>query len=118
MSTKDSKRLAAADNKARNDWANSKRQYKSDVKAANATYGNKSYGKVVLKGVGRAVGASVAASGISVGLAFAAGFGKIGEKQLVTALKVLGPALTTSVYVGTLKDAGQTYMNRKWAKEN
>lgn len=118
MSAKDNKRLIAADNKARNDWANSKKQYKSDVRAANGTYGNKSYAKVALKGVGRAVGASVAASGISVGLAFAAGFGKIGEKQLVTALKVLGPALTTSVYMGTLKDAGQTYMNRKWSKEH
>lgn len=67
MSAKDNRRLEVADNKARNDWANSKKQYKSDVRAANGTYGNKSYAKVALKGVGRAVGASVAASGISVG---------------------------------------------------
>ena len=118
MSAKDRKRLSVANNKARNEWVNSKKQYKSDVRAANGTYGNKSYGKVALKGAGRFVGARVAAAGITVGLAYAAGFGKIGEKQLVTALKVLGPALTTSVYVGTLKDAGQTYMNRKWSKEH
>lgn len=129
MSTKNSKRLSAADNKARNEWANSKKQYKSDIKSANATYrsnmanikrgyGNRSYGKVAVKGAGRAIGAKVGATvgieGVGVGMSL----GKVGEKQAVAAVKLLGPALMGTAIVLTLKDAGQTYMNRKWSEEH
>lgn len=129
LSDKDNKRLIAVDNKAQNDWANSKKQYKSDVKSANTAYrnsmtnikrgyGNRSYGKVAAKGVGRAIGAKVGAfAGFNaVGLAMT--FGKVGEKQAATAIKVLGPTLMGTATVLTLKDAGQTYMNRKWSEEH
>ena len=129
MSAKDDKRLIAADNKARNDWANSKKQYKSDVKAANTAYrnrmtniergyGNRSYGKVAVKGVGRAIGAKAGAFAGFTALGLGMAFGKIGEKQAATAVKLLGPTLMGTATVLTLKDAGQTYMNRKWSEEH
>lgn len=129
LSDKDNKRLIAVDNKAQNDWANSKKQYKSDVKSANTAYrnsmtnikrgyGNRSYGKVAAKGVGRAIGAKVGAFAGFTAVGLAMTFGKVGEKQAATAIKVLGPTLMGTATVLTLKDAGQTYMNRKWSEEH
>jgi hypothetical protein len=129
MSAKDNKRLETADSKARNDWTNSKKQYKSDVKSANTAYrnsmtnikrgyGNRSYGKVAVKGVGRAIGAKVGAFTGFTAVGLAMTFGKVGEKQAATAIKVLGPTLMGTATVLTLKDAGQTYMNRKWSEEH
>lgn len=129
LSDKDNKRLIAADNKARSDWANSKKQYKSEVKAANTVYrnnmtniergyGNRSYGKVAAKGVGRAIGAKVGATVGIVGVGVGMSLGKVGEKQAIAAVKLLGPALMGTATVLTLKDAGQTYMNRKWSEEH
>ena len=129
LSDKDNKRLIAADDKAQNDWANSKKQYKSEVKAANTVYrnnmtnikrgyGNRSYGKVAAKGVGRAIGAKVGATVGIVGVGVGMSLGKVGEKQAIAAVKLLGPALMGTATVLTLKDAGQTYMNRKWSEEH
>jgi hypothetical protein len=118
MSTKDSKKLAAADNKARNDWANSKKQYKTDVKAANKKYndsmeqiqrgyGSRSYVAPIVEGT--AITLSTVSAMKNLGL---------GKKGASLAMNAVGGLVIGLAATQAIANVGTIYMNRKWSEEH
>lgn len=118
LSAKDSKRLIEADNKAQNDWANSKRKYKTDVKAANKKYndsmeqiqrgyGSRSYTMPVVRGTVATLSTVSAMKNL--------GLGKKGTSLAMNAVGglVIGLAATQAI-----ANVGTIYMNRKWSEEH
>lgn len=118
MSTKDNKKLVAADNKARNDWANSKRKYKTDVKAANKKYndsmeqiqrgyGSRSYTMPVVGGTAATLSTVSAMKNL--------GLGKKGTSLAMNAVGGLAIGLAATQAIANV---GTIYMNRKWSEEH
>ena len=118
MSTKDSKKLVAADNKARNDWANSKRKYKTDVKAANKKYndsmeqiqrgyGSRSYTMPVVGGTVATLSTVSAMKNLG-----------LGKKGTSLAMNAVGDLVIGLAATQAIANVGTIYMNRKWSEEH
>lgn len=118
MSVKDNKRLVAVDNKARNDRANSKQQYKSDGKAAKAKYinsieqiergyGSRSYMAPIIEGT--AIILSSISAMKSLGLE---------KKGTSLAMNTVGGLVVGLAEAQAIANVGTVYMNRKWSEEH
>lgn len=118
MSTKDSKRLAAADNKAKNDWANSKRQYKSDVKAANKKYNDSM--EQIQRGYGSRSYTIPVVGGTIATLSTASAMKNLGlgKKGTSLAMNAVGGLVVGLAATQAIANVGTIYMNRKWSEEH
>lgn len=118
MSAKDNRRLEVADNKARNDWANSKKQYKSEVKAANKKYndsleqiqrgyGSRSYTMPVVGGTITTLSTVSAMKNLG-----------LGKKGTSLAMNAVGGLVVGLAATQAIANVGTIYMNRKWSEEH